>query len=346
MSKTFIGIIIIIALTACDTPPQAFGTGGNDPEFQNLVAVATQTAASAQIAQTATSRDVTQQAAYTQATAVSYQATASKEAEIVATQQAYAQETAVSATETAIYEPVSLQQTREAQAVLMARENAASTATAVAVQLQIESDAKAAQRWDLFWTITIYIVAVTGFAYAAVLMARVYRFVRPIDPVYDDNGNVVAFDRQLMESKNVRHVSRPTIIENQMPQIDAPYSNMPPTKPIKFTRQNGEQTVLEVNDPSPNIDPMKWQIFAAAVLIDEIPPTRRAITEHNAYISQADHKEIYDFLIDNELAHTGAGDALVLDVGAGWEFLLKKLPPHMWHEVTLPHPDGLELVLD
>lgn len=346
VNKLFIGIILIIALSACEPMPTT-GTGGADPEFQNLVAIATQTGAAAIIIQTETAKTATSQAVYAEQTAVSYNATATMLAEVQATMQAQAQETAVSATETAVHLPVSVIQTTDAHSVLSTRETIGTYATATAVQLSTNNEAAAAVRWGWFWIGFMGFLLLMGLAIVFWLLGKGVKQWKPAEFVKDTNGNVIGIDKRLAEVKNVRQLTRATVIENQVEQEKPPMFTAPtPTKSVRFVRHNGEETIINATDLNPGIDPMKWQIVAAAVLIDGIPLTRRAITEHNAYINQDDYKEIYDHLIDNELATaTGAGGGLVID-GNGYEFLANKLPEHMWGGINLPHPDGYELILD
>lgn len=124
-----------------------------------------------------------------------------------------------------------------------------------------------------------------------------------------------------------------------------------PTRPAKVRYMNGETTQLDVSDPRPEIHPDKWYLLACAVLIDGVKFTRRAITDHNAAfgasISQNDYTAMYGEIIKNKLAVTGAGDAIDMSKSpACYEFLTNKLPDYQKTLITLPCPDGYELILD
>ena len=353
MKQLLIGIIATMAFTACATPPQP-GYGGVDPAFDNLVAIATQTGAAHIAIQTETAKTATAQAIYAEQTAVSYQATASKEAEIVATQAAFAQETAVSATETAVHLPVSVQQTADAQAVLMARENAASTATAVAIQSEIAENAKAVERMDKFWHWFFIFLGGLGVALIIAAVNWALHFHRPVDPVFDDHGNLHAVDNrhyQLTNSGRQIYRGQPVMIDQPKEEPKPMFTAPTPTRPAKVRKQDGETIQVDVLDRNPEIDPHKWYLLACAILIDEVKFTRRAITEHDsafgASISQNDYTAMYGYIIENELAVTGAGDAIDMSRSPDcYEFLVNKLPDYQKGLINLPCPSGYELVLD
>lgn len=335
-----IGIIFIIILAACAAPPQT-GTGGYDPEFQNLVAVATQTGAAVRIQQTETAKTATVQAMYAEQTAVSSYATQTTQAIIGATAYAQANETAVSATETAVYKPAALRQTEEAQTVLMQREALNTSATATAVKLQINKDADAAKRWGWFWTGVMLILGGLGVAAVFALLGFALSIWRRPDVFEDSNGHIVALDRRLVEAKNVRHVSRPVVIENQAPQIQAPVNNM--VRPVTW-KVNGTEQSIEVTTQA-QISDHQWYTFAHAVLVKEIGFSREAITEET-WLSQGAYNAMYAQMAAWGMVETGEGEPEKLNNARCYEYLFNRLSADEQARVRYPHPGGLSPVFE
>lgn len=341
----FIGIIIM-ALSACEPVPT--GTGGTDPETQALLAVATQTGAANLIARTQTAQLATEQSAYAQATAVSYNATATQQASDYATQSAYVQATAVSATETAVYLPVGVQQTTDAQTVLMERENAASTATAVSIQLEMENNRKSAERMDKFWNGFMLFLGGLGFAIVMVLVSMAIRTVRPVPPVYDDAGNVIGMDgRHYLETS--QRARRAVVIENQPEpaQIPPPYSTMKNTTDTRTMpgHKNGRPHEWTLPEENPVKDET-WTKLAVALLVCNVNFSRDDVldrTKRNwqyGRMSQPEYNGAYEFMREKGWVggHMGQ-DKMTTDL---YEFLENYVPSH--EEIALPHPDEAEII--
>lgn len=339
MYKILIGIILITtALTACETPAQP-GTGGYDPEFQNLVAIATQTGAAVLISQTQAAQSATNQAIYAQQTAVSSYATATQVTSENATMQAVIQATAVSATETKIYEPVGVQQTRDAQAVLMARENAASTATAVAISAEIAANVKAAERWDWFWKGLFAFLVGLGAALVIAAINIALRFHKPVPPVYSDMGTVEAVDNRFYQlTNNVRpsYRAQPVLIDQPKEEpAPQPINNM--ARPVTW-KVNGEEKSIEVNTQA-QISDLQWYTFAHAVLVKEVGFSREAITEET-WLSQGAYNAMYAQMAAWGMVETGEGEPEKLNNARCYEYLFNRLSRDEQSRVRFPHPDG------
>lgn len=247
--RLFLAITAVILLASCT------GAGGypQAPEAAGAIAGVTQTAVSRQLEATAESQratiaaNQTAHAAYVQATASSFQATQNA---------AHAQETAVSkqatstavvaATGTAAYEVAvaanDLQLTRDWSAVQIEQTHAAATPTAAAILLQQQQDIARAARGDKWAVIWMGLVAWLGVVILLGLFFVFWRLTHPVEPVWNDDGDVVAVGGQYQLTAAGNGRLRPRAIVAQPVQAQPPQNNMPEPETVVL---NGKPILRE-----------------------------------------------------------------------------------------------------